>query len=162
MSQGVVVQVRHNFETAHRLPFLPGKCQSLHGHSWWTDITLKVNVANGWISGMDENGISTEYGKVKGLIRDWIDTNLDHGTMLGYMDPLVGLLYEANDPTKLFVFGQHTPREMPWPTVEAVATLLQQKVQAIMDQSDGVGHIKVVAVKVQETAVNSAIVGLAP
>jgi len=159
VSTGVVIQVKHNFETAHRLPFLEGKCQSLHGHSWWAEITMRARLNSGWHHGMDENGLSVEYGSVKDLIRSWIDANLDHGTMLGYQDPLVKLLEDSGDLTKLFVFGTQTPKELPWPTVEAVAALLLGKVQNMVDSAFDYGTIKVTHVKVNETHINSAICG---
>jgi 6-pyruvoyl-tetrahydropterin synthase len=159
MSTGVVIQVKHNFETAHRLPFLEGKCESLHGHSWWAEITLRAKLNSGWCYGMDGNGLSVEYGQVKSMIRSWIDVNLDHGTMLGHEDPMVKLIRDAGDKTKLFVFGEHTPKELPWPTVEAVAALLHGKVQNIVDGAYGYGKIKVTHVKVNETHINSAICG---
>jgi 6-pyruvoyltetrahydropterin/6-carboxytetrahydropterin synthase len=31
---GSSVTIRHSFEAGHRLAHIPGKCQSLHGHSW--------------------------------------------------------------------------------------------------------------------------------
>jgi 6-pyruvoyltetrahydropterin/6-carboxytetrahydropterin synthase len=159
VNAGVVIQVRHNFETAHRLPFLEGKCESLHGHSWWAEFSLRARLNSGLHYGIDEAGISIEYGKVKGMIRAWIDANLDHGTMLGYEDPLVKLLQDVGDKTKLFIFGEHTPKELPWPTVEAVAAVLLDKVQKIMNGSYGYGKIQVAYVKVNETHVNSAICG---
>ena len=159
MSTGVVIQVRHNFETAHRLPFLGGKCESLHGHSWWADIAIRARAEGGWVRGMDENGLSIEYAEVKDLIRTWIDTNLDHGVMLGYQDPLVGLLRDGGDRSKLFIFGEHTPKLLPWPTVEAVAALLLQKTQAIMDSAYKSQTPVVVGVKIQETHVNFAYAG---
>jgi 6-pyruvoyltetrahydropterin/6-carboxytetrahydropterin synthase len=53
-----LVTIRHNFETAHRLPHLPGKCQSLHGHSWWAEVTVAA-------SELSRGGLVVEFGALK-------------------------------------------------------------------------------------------------
>lgn len=136
------ISVRHNFETAHRLPQLgrDSKCFSLHGHSWHVEITVSAE-------GLDERGMVVEFGAFKNLIREWIDFNLDHGVMLGRTDPLFEPLLEEGCK----VYGFTT-----WPTVEAVAKELA--VMAVMKLA-GVDHAPdahVSRVTVQETAVNSA------
>lgn len=143
------ITARHNFETAHRLPHLEGKCRSLHGHSWWVTITVSANRLSG-------QGIVTEYGAFKRVMRSWIDTRLDHGTMLGADDPLVMPLRGTG--CKLFIFG---PRQdwsgALWPTVEAVAGLLAYQADEWLSAIPGVApdaHIS--RVHVAETAVNAA------
>lgn len=150
----VTLAVEHNFETAHRLPFLGGKCENLHGHSWKVKIHLQAKLDGG----MDENGISVEYGSVKKVIRQWIDMYLDHGTMLGWTDMLV----ESDAYLmmgKVFIFGAKPEdyelcniegyAHRPWPTVEAVAEMLVVKLQEQMRD------LWIIGAEVQETATNS-------
>lgn len=174
MSGTVAVLVEHNFETAHRLPFLGGKCENLHGHSWQVQIAF---VAYQHVTGMDSNGISAEYGKLKQVVRGWIDDKLDHGCMLGVKDPLLPVLLEED--SKVFVFGDvgwlhiaaeeeqrgpgyNVPAEwrtyaaLPWPTVEAVARMIAEKIQEQVDKVFG-DVLWVDRVVVTETAVNKAV-----
>jgi 6-pyruvoyltetrahydropterin/6-carboxytetrahydropterin synthase len=134
------ISVRHNFETAHRLPHLPGKCESLHGHSWWTEITISAPK-------LTAKSIIVEYGPLKKALREWIDTYLDHGVMLGSADPLVGVLSEHG--CKVHVMNS-------WPTVENVAAMLAGVAGEILHGALGIGDARIESVKVQETHVNSA------
>ncbi len=173
MSGGTVaIVVEHNFETAHRLPFLGGKCENLHGHSWQVSIAF---VAYQHATGMDSRGISVEYGQLKQVVRGWIDSRLDHGCMLGVKDPLLPVLLKED--SKVYVFGdvvhlidaaededytailpaaERTYAAMPWPTVEAVARMLAEELQAQVDLHFG-DVLWVDRVVVTETAVNKAV-----
>lgn len=133
------VTVGHNFETGHRLPNLPGKCVSLHGHSWWVDITVTAETGDA--------DIVVEFGAFKRVLRDWIDEHLDHGVMLGPDDPLIAPLRDAD--CKVYV----TPG---WPTVEAVAAHLAAVAGILLDKVDHADGAHVSAVDVQETRVNGA------
>lgn len=135
------VAVRHNFETAHRLPQLGGKCFNLHGHSWWAEITVAAPET-------DAGGVVVEFGAFKRGVRDWIDTHLDHGAMLGTLDPLLPVL--RVEGSKVFEF------ENAWPTVEATAALLATVASGILVQVPHAPGARVVAVDVRETAVNRA------
>lgn len=137
------VSVRHNFETGHRLPHLEGKCQSLHGHSWWASVT----VVSEWL---DTSGVLVDFGALKGGLRQWIDLNLDHGLMLGADDPLVPLLTPHG---KVFVFG---PEIGGWPTVENVAGLLGEVTRALLQELEVDPGVSVARVVVRETHVNEA------
>jgi 6-pyruvoyltetrahydropterin/6-carboxytetrahydropterin synthase len=141
----VIISVRHNFETAHRLPFLGGKCTNLHGHSWW--VTWSFDIP------MDPNGLTTDYGTLKSSLRGWVDKYLDHGVMLGLDDALVDYFKEFEPVQKMFVFGTDQVFRPwptgPWPTVEAVAELLA----SVAHLAVGYRPFEVV---VQETHVNSA------
>ena len=111
------VMLRHNAETAHRLPHLGGKCTSLHGHSWQLQVTASFPAL--WRS------IGAEFGAFKAGLRGWVDTHLDHGLMLGAGDPLVPMLARFPE-LKLFVFGrghraggeEKLAADLEWPTVE--------------------------------------------
>ncbi|WP_234313618.1 6-carboxytetrahydropterin synthase [Streptomyces sp. NBRC 109706] len=140
------ITVRHNFESAHRLPQLGGKCQNLHGHSWWVEATVAGE------AGAD--GIVVEFHDLKSYLREWIDRNLDHGALLGSEDELV-LALKAVD-SKVFVFGEADPSAgLSWPTVENVAQLLT-RVTAGYIRSRGLRGVRVSRVVVRETHVNAA------
>lgn len=133
------VSVRHNFETAHRLPHLSGKCESLHGHSWWAEFTVTApELAAGTV---------VEFGAFKRELRAWIDQHLDHGTMLGPGDPLLPVLRAEN--CKVYeVEG--------WPTVENVAELLALVAADVLTDLVRAPGAHVSRVRVSETHVNAA------
>lgn len=134
------VTVSHNFETAHRLPHLPGKCVSLHGHSWWAEVTVTAPVPGA-------DGVVVEFGPFKKALRAWIDEHWDHGVMLGPDDPLVPVLREH---------GCKVHEVAGWPTVENVAEYLADVAAELLDGVDRVPGAKVTAVTVRETHVNRA------
>lgn len=147
-----LVTVRHNFETAHRLPTLGGKCTSLHGHSWWAEVTVA--------GPQDRTGCVIEFGHLKRDLRSWIDQYLDHGTMLGVGDPLLPYLVDAG--CKVYRFGSESPAtfaevpamDMHWPTVENVAVLLARVSAAMVEALAPAA--RVAGVRVTETHVNAA------
>jgi 6-pyruvoyltetrahydropterin/6-carboxytetrahydropterin synthase len=143
------VTVRHNFETAHRLPHLGGKCANLHGHSWWADVTIEGPPR--------VDGIVVDFGTLKRELRQWIDHYLDHGTALGGNDPLVPALVEQR--CKLFLFGESPGTgDLLWPTVENMAELLRRVTESLLDHLNGTVEfpLRVARVKVTETATNAA------
>lgn len=141
MSRGVAV--RHNFETAHRLPHLGGKCYNLHGHSWWCEVVVVSD-------GLTPDGLVVEFGDFKRAVREWIDTNLDHGAMLGQQDPLLPVLRAAD--SKVYPFEG-------WPTVEAVAEKLAAVSAHLLTSVPHASGARVLRVVVRETATNTAMWG---
>ncbi|MFI6499444.1 6-pyruvoyl trahydropterin synthase family protein [Nonomuraea typhae] len=140
--------VRHNFETAHRLPHLAGKCMNLHGHSWWAEVTVQAPC-------LDGDRTVVEFGAFKRELRAFIDDHLDHGAMLGIDDPLAALLTAHG--SKVYVFGEHAyARDQPYPTVEAVAVMLSRAAQALLAGLPHADGAAVARVKVTETHVNAA------
>jgi 6-pyruvoyl-tetrahydropterin synthase len=77
--------VKHNIEVAHRLFELPGKCENIHGHSMWVELSLY-----GGISGRGllapEQGRELEFGDVKSHFRRYLDGNYDHRLLLNKDD----------------------------------------------------------------------------
>lgn len=151
------ITVRHNFETGHRLPFLGGKCENLHGHSWWAEVTVTGQP--------DVDGVLIDFATIKRGLRDWIDSRLDHGCMLGAADSLLPALQAEG--SKVFVFdpaaggltagfvgpGPAFERPLPWPTVENVAELLRRVAVRLLGDD---AHRFIVSVAVTETHVNAA------
>lgn len=141
------ITLKHNFEAAHRLPHLGGKCANLHGHSWWVEVAVSAPV---WSA----DYTVVEFGGFKAMMRDWIDTHLDHGAMLGVDDPL-GEVLQA-EKSKLYVFGVDT-QIAAWPTVEAVAALLAEKAAVWLTSAPGTPRgARISRVVVRETHVNAA------
>ena len=142
------VAVRHNFETAHRLPQLGGKCTSLHGHSWWAEVT---------VAGVpDEAGVVLDFAALKHELREWIDQALDHATMLGAADPLVEPLVAQGCRVFLFGYEGDATRDLAWPTVENVAELLARVTTTILGELAQGRWLRVERVRVTETHVNAA------
>lgn len=81
-----MIAFRHNMEVAHRLLWLPGKCQRIHGHSM--KVTLKLFVEfNGKGYAIDEDNEVLDFGNVKKIFRGYIDDQYDHRLLLNEEDP---------------------------------------------------------------------------
>jgi 6-pyruvoyltetrahydropterin/6-carboxytetrahydropterin synthase len=144
----MLLQVKHNFETAHRLPFLENKCANIHGHSWKVTFAFEVDINEDGIA-IDIRGKVFDFGRVKKALRDWIDAYLDHGAMLGVEDALTEPFQV--DGCKVYIFGQHLHAEdRPWPTVEAVAQLLYKVAEDLLEMAPSY-------VELWETDVNGVI-----
>ena len=59
------------FDSAHYLEGYKGKCQNLHGHSWY----VKVVFAG---EHLDELGMLVDFGKIKSLVNEVIIEKFDH------------------------------------------------------------------------------------
>lgn len=153
------VTVKHNAEMAHRLYSLGGKCSSFHGHSWNIDLTVAGDLR-------EDIPIIIDFASLKRDLRWFVDEFLDHGTSIGYDDPLRDALLD--DGGKVFIFGntkwvsdtesgnnaftaefEKYAADLPWPTVEGVAILIAR----VMTHHFG---YDVTEVTVSETAVNTA------
>ncbi|UUV28532.1 6-carboxytetrahydropterin synthase [Amycolatopsis roodepoortensis] len=155
-----LISIEHTFETAHRLPHLNGKCTSLHGHSWRVTVSVCAPA-------LSSDGTVVEFGALKAGVRQWIDTHLDHGTMLGIRDPLA--MHLATAGSKVFRFGANNREavgseevlaaDLPWPTVEAVAVLLRRASQAVLVGLPCAPEASVGRVFVRETHLNAASYG---
>lgn len=138
------ISVDHTFEAGHRLPHIPGKCTSLHGHSWRVKVVVCAPAP-------DDRGMVVEFGPFKQTLRQWIDTHLDHGLMLGATDPLAPVLAEHG---KVFQFYEIDGQ---WPTVENVAQLIGRVATEILLTVPAAPEAFVAAVDLQETTVNGAM-----
>ena len=71
------LEVKHNIEMGHRLApqVLGGKCQHLHGHSWWCHLEIVD------LQGAPEDGrgnIILDLADVKRRFRSHLDNSYDH------------------------------------------------------------------------------------
>ncbi|MFT4705691.1 MAG: 6-pyruvoyltetrahydropterin/6-carboxytetrahydropterin synthase [Bradymonadia bacterium] len=144
MSGVYEVEIRHNFETAHRLfgDDAPEKCRSIHGHSWWVTVTLAGRE-------LDEQGMLVEFGAFKSAWRGWLDSTVDHHLVMSVADPLVVVLREMEPEHRLLT--------LPWsPTTENLAAYLHGEASRILRTLDAAPGARVSKVHLQETSVNAA------
>ncbi len=138
------IEVRHNFETAHRLstPDSPEKCQSIHGHSWWVTVTIEGDE-------LDSGDMLVEFGAFKKAWRGWLDANLDHALVIRSDDPVGDALLAVIPNQRLFRMDSN-------PTTEAIAALLFERAKTVLAAVPKSADCHISRVHVQETRVNAA------
>lgn len=114
------------FSMGHALWNYDGKCHNLHGHNYNLEITVQAAT-------LDESGFVMDFGDLKKVVSDIVDTELDHRT----------LVYE-NDPrfAKLVV---RLPglRTFPWePTAENLVAYLGLEIAPGLPEGITLAHIK--------------------
>ena len=129
------------FEAAHRLIYdYPGKCKNNHGHSWIVFVTVLLK----------ENRQLTKYGMVKDFgdfkpLRDWIDNNLDHATIVSEDDDTFILWLEAAFQRHFKVAGN--------PTSENLSRLIFIKASELLNDD----CCSVSEVRIKETCTSEAV-----
>jgi 6-pyruvoyltetrahydropterin/6-carboxytetrahydropterin synthase len=66
------------FEAAHRLPWHPGKCAGLHGHSYRLDVTVA--------GPLDDNGIVVDFDNLHAIVNDQVIDQWDHSDLNVVLD----------------------------------------------------------------------------
>lgn len=139
------IEIRHNFETAHRLTGegAPTKCVSIHGHSWWA--TLEITGPT-----LDELGILVEFGALKKAWRRWLDDHVDHHLVLKRGDPMIAAVRGVYPESRILETDES-------PTTEVMAKLLYDRAgQLLRELGVPPSQARVSRVHIQETAVNAA------
>jgi 6-pyruvoyltetrahydropterin/6-carboxytetrahydropterin synthase len=75
------VRIRRSFEfeAAHHLPLHPGKCRSLHGHSYRLVVSVERSVD-------PVTGMALDFAELKAAVRDHVVDVLDHRLLNDIMD----------------------------------------------------------------------------
>jgi len=125
------IQVK--FEAAHRLFNYEGKCRNLHGHSYVATVVVSSPK-------LEERspGFVVDFGVLKRIVKDWIDANWDHATLLNEQDPMCGWL---TGESHLFIMGED-------PTAEHMTELLYRILSAAFHHRKS---LEVSQVTIQET-----------
>jgi len=121
-----------DFCYGHRLLDHDGQCRYLHGHNGRLEIDMEAEA-------LDHRGMVVDFGKVKDLIKGWIDANLDHRMILCRRDPAIPALRGLGEPLYL-IDGN--------PTAENLVRL-------IFEQARRIG-LSVVEVRLWETPTSYA------
>jgi 6-pyruvoyltetrahydropterin/6-carboxytetrahydropterin synthase len=108
------VTKRIDFCYGHRLVDHDGKCRHPHGHNAVVEIEVRSDT-------LDSRNMVRDFSEIKGAVKDWIDTELDHRMLLRHDDPLVAALQQLGEP--VYVLDSN-------PTVERIARLIFDHVAA--------------------------------
>lgn len=119
-----------HWEMGHRLPFHPGKCVNLHGHSY--RLFLEVD------GDIDENGLLIDFYDLKRIVNPIIE-ELDHAFMVSSLDPDLNELLK-DFTTKRVDVGFHS-------SVENITKYLLDRITSNILPS----NIKAVTATVYET-----------
>ena len=103
-----------SFCYGHRLLNYDGKCKHLHGHNARAVIILEQEE-------LDERGMLVDFKDIKDVVKNWVDTELDHNMLLCKNDPILPVLREAGE--RFFVMDDN-------PTAENIARLIYEFVAA--------------------------------
>lgn len=129
------IQKRFRFEAAHRLlPPYQGKCASNHGHSWSVTIALES-------PSLDASGMVFDFEGLKSL-KHFLDSELDHATLLRKDDALLG--YLKSEKHKTFSTEKN-------PTSEHLAEVILARANELFKSEIAAGRFTVASVVVNET-----------
>jgi 6-pyruvoyltetrahydropterin/6-carboxytetrahydropterin synthase len=102
------VTKRLDFCYGHRLLDYEGICKHPHGHNAVVEIEIQAET-------LDRRNMVTDFSDIKGVMKAWIDRELDHKMILRADDPLTRVLQDMGEP--IFIVDSN-------PTVERIARLL--------------------------------------
>lgn len=110
MNEIIFCTRRIEFDAGHRLINHESKCKNLHGHRYVLEISFSGKK-------LDNVGRVIDFGVIKDIVKDWIDNNWDHNTILSLDDSKLGSSIEKTTGQKIYY--------MPYnPTAENMAKYL--------------------------------------
>ena len=124
---------KHEIHTGHRVYGHPGKCKSLHGHSYIIHFYCEGNKLN-------ELGMVVDFGIIKETLCKWLDDNYDHKMLIWEGDPIHIPLRKIEQGIVVVPFN---------PTAENIAYFLLNTIAPDLLKDTG---INVTKVTVEETS----------
>jgi 6-pyruvoyltetrahydropterin/6-carboxytetrahydropterin synthase len=106
------------FDAAHRIINHESKCKMLHGHRYVLEATF---IANYQQKDLDDLGRVIDFGVIKQILGNWIDSNLDHNTILSLNDKKLGEEIEKITNQKIYYLEEN-------PTAENIAKHIFQDI----------------------------------
>ncbi len=103
-----------SFCYGHRLLNYDGKCKHLHGHNGRVEIHLATKK-------LDKRGMVADFGDVKGIVKGFVDRELDHKMILCDKDSIISVLKKLGEP--YFLMKEN-------PTAENIAKLIYEFARA--------------------------------
>lgn len=138
----LTIERYHDISMGHRVVGHEHKCRHLHGHNYRIYFTCSSE-------SLDSIGRVIDFGVIKELLCEWLESNWDHRMMLWSEDPLLSELATlAPDDVVVVPFN---------PTAEQIAEYLVRVIGPKQLQGTGV---TLTAVRVEETRKCSATYSL--
>lgn len=105
---------RIEFDAGHRVIGHKNKCQYLHGHRYCLEVSYQS-------ASLDELGMVVDFGKIKEVVKGWIDKNLDHTMILSKEDAKIGRTISQYTGQKVYYIENN-------PTAENIALHLKNDI----------------------------------
>jgi 6-pyruvoyltetrahydropterin/6-carboxytetrahydropterin synthase len=119
----ITITRKIEFDAAHRIIDHESKCKYLHGHRYVLEVSFSCNK-------LDSLGRVVDFGLVKTIIKNWIDDNFDHTTILSNNDKKLGQEIENLTHQKIYYLNSN-------PTAENIALYLKQEIlPSLFQKSD--------------------------
>ena len=114
MTSSITCTRRIEFDAGHRILEHESKCKYLHGHRYVIEATFTSQ-------GLDNLGRVIDFGTIRELLGQWIDTNWDHTTILCEADKKLGETIAAQTGQPVFYMEKN-------PTAENMAQYLLETI----------------------------------
>jgi 6-pyruvoyltetrahydropterin/6-carboxytetrahydropterin synthase len=105
------------FEAAHELPWHPGKCKRLHGHSYRVEVTVEGPVD-------PDRGIVVDFDDVKSVVRTSVVDRYDHQYLNDFLPNPTAELLAADVWERLVAAGLDVVRLRLWETPDSSVELV--------------------------------------
>jgi 6-pyruvoyltetrahydropterin/6-carboxytetrahydropterin synthase len=149
----ITITHKHDWDMGHRLPRHDGKCARLHGHRYVAEIDITGELQTEGPA----TGMVIDFYLIKEMVKQLIDVQWDHRTMLWEGDPLCAIWAEDKPVTEDGVcagdvadvhFGIFRVPFMP--TAENIAAEILKRLRS-GDVGQGGRGLNVTRVRVYET-----------
>jgi 6-pyruvoyltetrahydropterin/6-carboxytetrahydropterin synthase len=98
------------FEAAHQLPWHPGKCQRLHGHSYRLEVTVDGPVG--------DNGVVVDFADIREVVEREVIERYDHRYLNDVLDNPTAELIAHEIWKSLEAASLHISRIRLWETAD--------------------------------------------
>jgi 6-pyruvoyltetrahydropterin/6-carboxytetrahydropterin synthase len=113
------VLVEVSFEAAHQLPWHPGKCRALHGHSYRAQVAIGGPV--------DDNGIVADFAEVREVVQRAAVDDYDHRLLNEIIDNPTAELLAHDLMRRLRDAGLRVTEIVLWETPRSAVRVRPQK-----------------------------------
>jgi 6-pyruvoyltetrahydropterin/6-carboxytetrahydropterin synthase len=132
----ITITRRLEFDAGHRIARHESKCRHPHGHRYALEVTCQS-------PRLDECGRVIDFAKIKEVVGNWLEDNLDHAFLVDERDDVMLAMLRAGEHGIAFRHFR-LPGE---PTAENLARLLLAKCRELLSPL----QIMVVRVRLYET-----------
>ena len=111
----VLITKVFGFDAAHQLPWHPGKCRNLHGHTYRLDVTVQGPI--------NEDGVVTDFSDIGAAVKKAVIEKYDHQFLNDHFDNPTAELLAVSFFKLLEVEGLEVNKLTLWETPTCSATV---------------------------------------